>query len=204
MRIDCGRTDEEFMSRVRIRSELEDKVAQIWCENHNKIPSALKMSTSPIGNRTDFFPNGYIDPGDAGLFFTGPKGSVSVDVEIKLRDWFGYDFRPREIDIDKCTATNRPYILIQNYQTANPFLVLVKPDDLSEIARKYDRRLHEIKRGRKWSPYSENGKFEKWYYIAPDYRIYLHVPLNTLRDVNGRYTTYGKIVKYLTSGVSTT
>ena len=44
MRVDCGRTVEEFMERVERRSAAEDKVAQIWADNHNKIGKNSKTA----------------------------------------------------------------------------------------------------------------------------------------------------------------
>lgn len=180
------RSLDDMVENCSTRATDEDKAAQCIRDAHNGIGSPWIMKVKPLGQRTGLITKMGRDPGDSRFTFYKGEQGFFVDVEIKLRDYPGDNFRPRVSDVEKCIKYNRPYLLMMNNKTTYISIVFLFPEDLQKIQQTYTAVTSD-----KIVPYGG-----KPYFLVPSFKEYEYVRYDDLRR-NGSLSVWGKMIKKL-------
>lgn len=186
------RSKDDLVEKCSIRGTEEDIAAEKICKAHNGSDVPLVMKVKPLGQRTGLIKNMIHDPGDSTFSFINGEKEFSIDIEIKLRDYHGDNFRPRASDVEKCIKHNRPYLLGMNYKTDYCSVVLLFREDLQKIKQTYQTVTSDVtKSGRMVDPYGG-----KPYYLIPSFKIYERVQFSDLK-FEGSWDTWKIMIKKL-------
>ncbi len=182
------RTVAQMVDNVEKHNRIEDKIARHIRDVHNSLPLKTTMGVHPLGQREGLIRVMKKDEGDSMWGFDGNNSFVVPSVEIKKRINKGYQFRPRKEHATRCIDNDRPYALIQNFNTPTCGIIILGNEDLQWIIENDDLIQFETRFDKKWTPYLDAHErrtmpLEKWpwYYLSNANRYEeRRVPYDTL------------------------